>query len=204
MQSTTKPTLEHLARLREQFAAPKIPDAAWAKGAQLFNYQTCAKGAYLLHAGEVCENFYVVIQGVLRQFYTTEDGREFNKSFSIEDEPCGSFHSARNKEPSRFSIQALEPCQLLSFSFDKINTLFDQDPHWSRLGRQFAEGQTLANEAREASFLLDSAPTRYQNFLEQYPGLEDSIPHYHIDSYLGITNVALSRIRKKLGISNKH
>lgn len=201
MPSTTKPTPQQLARLRALLVSD-MPDTSWDKGAHIFGYRTCEKGEYLLRAGAISTNFYLVLKGVLRQFYTTAAGREFNKSFSLENEPCGAFHSALTKAPSRFSIQALEDGQLLCFCFDDLNALFDVDPHWSRLGRHAAEMQTLINEEREASFLLDSAPTRYQNFLEQYPDLEKRIPHYHIASYLGITNVALSRIRKKMGLSS--
>lgn len=197
MPSTTKPTPQQLAHLRALLATD-MPDASWDKGAHIFSYRTCEKSEYLLHAGAISTHFYLVLKGVLRQYYTTTDGREFNKSFSVENEPCGAFHSALTKAPSRFSIQALEDGQLLCFRFDDLNTLFDSDPHWSRVGRQAAEMQTLINEEREASFLLDSASTRYQNFLEQYPDLENRIPHYHIASYLGITNVALSRIRGRL------
>lgn len=202
MPSPAKPTPQQLAHLRALLVAD-MPDASWDKGAHIFSYRTYDKNDYLLRAGEICTHFYLVLKGVLRQFYTTVAGREFNKSFSIENEPCGAFHSALTKAPSRFAIQALEDCQLLCFRFDDLNVLFDSDPHWARLGRRAAEMQTLANEEREASFLLDSAPTRYQNFLQQYPDLEDRISHYHIASYLGITNVALSRIRKKLGRINK-
>ena len=46
-----------------------------------------------------------------------------------------------------------------------------------------------------AEFLLDNAATRYANFQTRYPGLELRLTQYHIASYLGITPVALSRIR---------
>jgi CRP-like cAMP-binding protein len=153
-----KPTPQQLAHLREA-SEPQlaVSDAAWAKAVPIFSYRECAKEEYLLRAGAVGEHFYFVLQGVLRQFYTKEDGKEFNKSFSVE-------------------------------------------PEWAHFARKAAEYQTLINEEREAEFLIDSAPTRYQHFRQQHPGLEDRIPQYQIASYLGITNVALSRIRKKLGI----
>lgn len=194
-----QPTAAHLTRLRAVVAAfVEMPDEAWALGAQHFTYREYRKDEYLLRAGDISEWVYFVAKGILRQFYTTIDGKEFNKSFSLEDEPCGSFRSSLTQTPSRFSIQALEPSAVLQIRFDQLFALFDQDRHWERLGRKAAEYQTLINEAREAEFLLDDATVRYVNFRQQYPNLEKRITQYHIASYLGITNVALSRIRKKI------
>lgn len=53
-------------------------------------------------------------------------------------------------------------------------------------------------EQKESQFLLDHAEKRYLNFKQEYPELESRINQYHIASYLGITPVALSRIRARL------
>jgi len=59
----------------------------------------------------------------------------------------------------------------------------------------------VLKEEHACSFkLLDSAE-RYMQFLAQYPGLEKRVKQYHIASYLGITPVSLSRIRKKLDLN---
>ena len=58
-------------------------------------------------------------------------------------------------------------------------------------------------ERREKSLLTDNAETRYRIFLKEYPGFIDRFKHYHIASYLGISNVSLSRIRRKLNPNNK-
>ncbi|MCP4400288.1 MAG: Crp/Fnr family transcriptional regulator, partial [bacterium] len=51
---------------------------------------------------------------------------------------------------------------------------------------------------REIRLVLTNAEERYKHFQQEHPGLESKIPQYHIASYLGITPVALSRIRSKL------
>lgn len=196
-----RPTSQQMARLRSMVSAmAEMPDRAWALGAEHFYYRQYGKDEYLLHAGQVADWVYFVHKGVLRQFYTTEAGKEFNKSFSVEDEPCGSFRSSLTRTPSRFSIQALEPTEVLRIRFEQMFALVEDDRHWERLGRKAAEYQTLINEQREAEFLLDTAAVRYQRFRQQHPGLEKRIAQYHIASYLGITDVALSRIRKKAGL----
>ncbi len=46
--------------------------------------------------------------------------------------------------------------------------------------------------------LVFSALKRYEAFLRNYPELVSRLPLYEIASYLGITPVALSNVRKKL------
>jgi len=53
-----------------------------------------------------------------------------------------------------------------------------------------------------AGFLLFDAEKRYTLFLQEQPNLDQRIKQNMIASYLGITNVALSRVRKKMGIVN--
>lgn len=56
----------------------------------------------------------------------------------------------------------------------------------------------ISKEKRERELPMLSAEERYRQFLAQYKHLENRIPQYHIASYLGITPVTLSRIRRKL------
>ena len=76
--------------------------------------------------------------------------------------------------------------------------LYERHACWERLGRKNAENLALVKESREKELLLDSLEIRYRRFLKEFPGLADRIPQYHIASYLGVTDVALSRIRKKI------
>jgi len=79
-----------------------------------------------------------------------------------------------------------------------LQELYDRHPVWERIGRIKAERLAIQKEFREKEFLLDTAETRYRRFLKEFPDLTDRIPQYYIASYLGITDVALSRIRKKM------
>ncbi|WP_303909416.1 Crp/Fnr family transcriptional regulator [Thiohalomonas denitrificans] len=157
-----------------------------------------AKTDYLLRAGESNANLYFVAHGLVRFVYTTEDGREYNKSFAAEGQFVGCMRSILARQPCRFSIQALEETETLALGDAQRTQLWQQYPEWERLGRLLAEQVALKTEAREAEFLLDSTETRYLNFLAAYPRLAKRIPQYHIASYLGITDVALSRIRTRI------
>ena len=175
-----------------------IPESEWAYLVPHLLERTFEKNDYLVRAGDVANNFYFIIRGLVRFFYSTEDGKEFNKHFAMENGFAGSFQSLVLCEPCRFFIQALERTETIVLPNQLLNELYERHACWERLGRKNAENLALVKESREKELLLDSLETRYRRFLKEFPGLADRVPQYHIASYLGVTDVALSRIRRKI------
>ena len=173
------------------------PGKEWEFFAALFAPRKLDSGNYFLRAGAKSGSLCFVNAGLLRFFYETGDGKEFNKSFSKENEFAGNYSAYLTGTESRFNIQALEDSHLLVASFSDIEALYDRHPCWEKFGRSMAEQLYIKKEQREAEFLLDDAETRYRNFLARNPGLEQRLTQYQVASYLGITPVALSRIRNR-------
>lgn len=135
-------------------------------------------------------------KGILRQYYIKEE-LEFTEQFFSEGDFIGNYVSYLKKEPSRTNIQALEPCELLVISFDKLQELYDQVPAIDRFGRLTAEQILVKIHDRNTSFLMDSPEQRYDNLIEEKPELLSRVPQYYIAQYLGIRAESLSRIRKR-------
>lgn len=57
-------------------------------------------------------------------------------------------------------------------------------------------GQRLIQ--REHQWLMFSATERYLKVLQEAPGWPEQVPQHRLASYLGVTDVALSRIRRRL------
>ena len=163
----------------------------------LLRSRSLEAGDYFVQAGEKSTELAFINSGLMRFFYQTEDGKESNKSFITENQFAAAYSAFLTDNPARFSIQALEPSHLLVVDLHSIVDLFTRHQCWEKLGRVMAEQVYIKKETREAEFLLDDAETRYRNFQENYPGLEGRLTQYHIASYLGITPVMLSRIRRR-------
>ncbi len=197
--------MNHVDRSSAQFLAIRQvlnhlvspPDTELEQFLKLFSKRTLEEGEYFLQAGDKSIELAFVNAGLLRFFYQTEDGKEFNKSFIPENQFAAAYSAFLIDLPARFSIQALEESHLLVCNLKPVIELFDEHRCWERLGRILAEQLYIKKEAREAEFLLDDAETRYRNFQRTYPGLEDRLAQYHVASYLGVTPVALSRIRRR-------
>lgn len=106
-----------------------------------------------------------------------------------------------NNEPCPFYTQALTDCITVSIGHSDFITLADKYSSWNLLIRKILERLALKKERREASLLLLSARQRYEEFLEEFGDEAKEIPLKHVAMYLGITDVALSRIRKEMNLT---
>lgn len=173
-----------------------IPDAEWDYLQQHLQEESLGKGEVLLHSGELCEKIYFCVSGLLRMYYITPEGADYNKSFITEHKFFTSYSSMILNVPSHFSIQSLETSVVVSFSHSTLEHLFNRHSCWETIGRKLVEQLYIKKELKERHLLLYSAEERYQLFLEEYPDLNRRVPQYHVASYLGISPVSLSRIRK--------
>lgn len=173
----------------------EIPIEEFEKFKSITEIYHLEKGQFFLQAGEKPDKFGFVVAGVLRLFYTTIEGNEYNKSFCVEGDFVASYSALLQNKESKLSINVLEKATLIIAHYNDYLKLTNQHLCWQILSRKLAEDLFIKKEQKESQFLLDSAEERYYNFLQEYSNLESRIKQYHVASYLGITPVALSRIR---------
>ena len=140
------------------------------------------------------------LTGLFRYYYLTETGKEFTKGFFPETSFLSAYSALLRDRESYFSIEALEVSRIITIDYPAWKALLENSLPWHRFLLALIQRGYCVKEARERAFLLFDAQTRYQTFLNEYPGLENRIRQHYIASYLGITPVALSRIRRKMGL----
>ena len=176
-----------------------LPDADWLLMRNHLHLQSFQKKEHLAFANQASGNFWFIASGLVRNYYSTVDGKEFNKSFITAPGFCGAMSELINGNPGRFSIQALEEVTALAIPIHWFKAACEESPALEKLAKVQAQQLALKKEIREAALLLDDATERYLQFRRDHPGLETRIPAYQVASYLGITEVALSRIKRRLG-----
>ncbi|MCB1165932.1 MAG: Crp/Fnr family transcriptional regulator [Leptospiraceae bacterium] len=174
-----------------------IPDEQWRRFQSLLFPRTLKTGEHLIRAGQRATDFGYVASGILREYYLSPEGAENNKAFCTAGQMTGSYFDLLSEQDSTVNIQALQDSDLLCGSFESFQKLYDSHPCWERLGRLIAEQMFVRKARREYEFLTMTASLRYARLCEEQPSLLANVPQYHIASYLGITPVALSRIRKQ-------
>ncbi len=192
------PSTDDAERVKRLFnSITPIPEQEWQHVVPFISYRQYDRGEHLLTAGEMAEHSFVILRGIVRVYYSTRDGKEYNRCFVMEDQVTGSVSSIIGKLESRFSIQALEPTTAALLPRAAIESAYDRHRCWDRLGRVIAESALVAIEQREGE-ILDPLEVRYRRLLETIPQLAQRVAQYHIASYLRITDVALSRLRGRM------
>ncbi|WP_166963902.1 Crp/Fnr family transcriptional regulator [Yeosuana marina] len=163
----------------------------------LFFEQDLKKGDYLAKAGEYSTKLAFLKSGIMRAFYRNSNGKEYNKTFFIENSFVAAYSSLITKQKNLINIECLTNCKILISDFKEINKLYDSYPKIESLARILAERKFTIKEKREVELVTLDAADRYKIFQKEYPNLENLVPQYHIASYLGVSPTQLSRIRSK-------
>jgi len=156
------------------------------------------KHEYFVKEGEISTDVGILVEGIVRSFYVTTDGKEYNKNIFTSPGIIGSYVSLITGQPNRLPQQALTDCVVLKIPLSVIEKHSEQNIEIERLRRRIAEMFFVLKEKRELEMAILEAEERYLIFREEFKGMEQLIPQYHIASYLGISATQLSRIRKKL------
>jgi CRP-like cAMP-binding protein len=152
------------------------------------------KNKNLQEIGQKCRTIYFVKEGLARIYYL-KDGNEVTEYFAFENDLIIRAESLFTEKPSNKAIQALENTVFIGIPAEPLFSLFDQFPEIERLFRKIIEQAYVHTVNRMEAIQFHSAEERYAQLLAENPKLIQQIPLKYIASYLGITQVSLSRIR---------
>jgi len=161
------------------------------------------KGEILQDTYTEAKYIYFICKGILRTYYLNEKGQIYTKNIFSENYFSASKVSLITKKDSYLNIDVLEDSTLIYINFEKYKELIKTKIEFKDFYINYLEKNwVIIKEKNEISLILDDAMTRYQNFIEQNPNIQNRIPLHHIANHLGITPTQLSRIRKN--IKNQH
>ncbi len=185
--------------LLRQAAETLIPltEADWLSVASAFIEKEFPRKTVLLSAGTVAREVYFLVAGCLRLYYE-KDGTDRSAFFFTEGQFAGAYDSFITQMPSPHFVETLEPCRVLAISYDGLQRLYEQVPAMNELVRKVMENRFVALHQLFTAFILDSPEERYTYLLHHRPDLLHRIPQHHLATYLGITPISLSRIRKRI------
>jgi CRP-like cAMP-binding protein len=152
------------------------------------------KNKDLQSIGQTCKTIYFVQEGTARIYYYKED-KDVTEYFAFANDLIIRAESLFTGNPSHKAIQAICDTTFIAIPANPLFQLFDQHRDVERLFRKIVESSYVDTINRLESLQFHSAEERYRSLIEESPAVIRDIPLKHIASYLGITQVSLSRIR---------
>ena len=173
----------------------------WDKHMSYYHRIEVPAGTVLLKEGEFSKKAFLIEKGCLRACFNNE-GKDITFQFFFENEVASSGESFRKNIPSPFTIESIEPSVLhwiYKRDLDKILDDISGIPEMRNDMRDNAFERQYDYVRQLVSFIKDSPEQRYRRLLNEKPQIVQRVPQHYIATYLGITAVSLSRIRKRVG-----
>jgi len=162
--------------------------------AEISSIVSITKNKDLQPIGHTCKTIYFVEKGLARIYYF-KDEIDITESFFFENSIIARVESLFTGKPSRKAIQILEDAEIVAINANQLLKLYDAFPEIERLFRKIFETAYVDTVNRIEGIQFHTAEERYKALISEAPNVLQRVPLKYVASYLGITQVSLSRIR---------
>lgn len=163
---------------------------------------TFRKGETLVDIGSLDPDIYIIKQGIVRG-YMVNDGVEMNIYFGMDGTLLASMQGYSLYRPSIICIEVCCPTTVLRIRKAVFDRLMEESNEFCRWVCGVFSRRSCFDELK-AKVMNGNAKWRYEWLEKCRPELFDNVPLKAIASYLKMTEVHVSRIRKEIAKRGKH
>jgi CRP-like cAMP-binding protein len=169
-----------------------------AEGARLWSPRDLPKGAAAFAAGNETADVFLLLSGLVKLVYTTEDGEAWIKSFIL-DQGVFSGRGASDAAPGEsYGADCLEPCRIVRLPRPFVQEVVAGDTAVRAAYDAFAAWVLARKQAREAALLTLTPEARYRNLRTHATAALARLPQGDVARFIGVTPVAFSRIKRRV------
>lgn len=184
---TIKSTLSKISPISQKSAI------ALAAATQI---QTLEKDTLIETSGQQVKYQFVVVSGIIRKFLTNAKGDEFTTDFFRANQAITPALLRSVDFISFVNLQVISnKATVMFFSNKEMEATMQGNKDLETFGFKVMMQDAFKRAEREKILLTASGNEKLDWFRQNYPNLENEIPHYYIASFLGLTPTSLSRLR---------
>lgn len=160
-----------------------------------FNFYQKKKKDLLVREGYTSTDYFLILDGYARIFYSTEKGEEITIDILSKGEFASSMYSILKGAPAFENIQCLSDCLVCKISKNSFEALAVENPAWIQLGMKCLQSALLKKEEKILTFGKLKGKERYLKLMAERPDIIKNVPVQYVASYIGVKPESLSRIR---------
>lgn len=158
--------------------------------------KTFRKQSIISKPGQVPNEIFFIKRGIVRVTILDNQGTEHTIHFALENQFIADYSSFMLLQPALYTLQALEDTEVVVLPRHVIEWGYHHLAQGDRLGRLIAEFYFIYHDNRIKNLYARTPKERYDSITEVFPNIHNRAPQHMIASYLGITPVHLSRLKR--------
>lgn len=152
------------------------------------------KKEVLTKAGEVEDNFNFITKGLIRKYFK-KGSQEIITQISSEGHIIHCQESFHSRQPSDYTIEAIEPSIVISISYEDLEKAFASSKRMEHLGRMVITYTMVIKDRWQLQMVKMTPRERFLNFVTKNPTLMQRVPQKYLASYLHIKPETFSRFK---------
>jgi len=154
------------------------------------------KECIILEEGKPCTHLWFINKGAVKA-YEHIDGTERVSHLFLPNMFFTNYYCWVTKNKSDLTYKTVEKCEIIEINYPKLEELCTQHHIFDTIGRKMAEKIFVQEYINKKLLLNNTAKERYEYFEKNQPEIFQHFALKDIASFIGITDVSLSRIRKE-------
>ncbi len=146
---------------------------------------------------KIIDEVYFIEKGIIRVKIFDLGGTEHTIHFAIENQFIADYRAFLTREKSSYQLEAMEPTDVIVLPKEAIEWGYVHMNEGEKLGRLIAEYYFTYLDRRIEHLYTLTPIQRYDLMNEIFPNIHNRVPQHMIASYLGITPIHLSRIKRE-------
>lgn len=189
----------HLENLKQKILSyTQVDDEMVQAQMQCYQRMDLKKGDTLVIPGQLVDHFYYVATGCI-YYYKLDEGEQKVLEFYTDDVFFTDLPAYVKGTSSNYYLKASEPTVVYAIKKSDAENSFKKSHQLERFGRLSMQEAFMKIFTRVERLNSRTNEERYLRLLKKRPDLFQRVPQYLIASYLGLTAVGLSKLRKRLG-----
>lgn len=190
-----------IRRLAKRYAKITIKEDVLDRLIDLGAFVEFPAGDLIVASGDEENKLYLLMDGLIRKYYLDYQGNDLTHQFLEAGQVFSTQHVVFSGQVI-CNFEAVEPCRLVCFDYERVQKLMVEDPSLTKIYIGILEETLRIKLVRETALLTETATERYVKLKTEIPDIDQRISHAHIASYIGVTPVSLSRIRRTMREEN--
>lgn len=162
--------------------------------------RTYQRKTILSKPGQIPNEIFFIQKGLIRVIITDQEGVDHSMHFALEQQFIADYSGFLQQLPSIYSLEALEETEVVVMPREAIEYGYEHLQEGDKLGRLIAEFYFIYHDNRIRNMYARTPLERYHLLDEVFPNIHNRVPQHMIASYLGISPVHLSRLKKGLSV----